>query len=135
MSGTHQSILLTVGLSEQENQMMKGALSSEFIIVEPHSAESAMKVLTEENPYGMLLLNLIPPCTDGWKVLEDMQREQLLIQYPALVLTETTDEESRKRALEMGKGAIILVPEIVLTPQMIQWFKSRFASLQNRWKT
>ncbi|MCR4887453.1 MAG: primosomal protein N' [Clostridiales bacterium] len=31
-----------------------------------------------------------------------------------------------RRALEMGKGAIILVPEIVLTPQMINWFRSRF---------
>lgn len=31
-----------------------------------------------------------------------------------------------RKALEMGKGAIILVPEIVLTPQMIQWFRSRF---------
>ncbi len=31
-----------------------------------------------------------------------------------------------RKALEMGKGAIILVPEIVLTPQMIHWFHSRF---------
>ncbi len=31
-----------------------------------------------------------------------------------------------KEAVRQGKGAIILVPEIVLTPQMIQWFKSRF---------
>lgn len=31
-----------------------------------------------------------------------------------------------REAVKMGKGAIILVPEIVLTPQMIQWFKSRF---------
>lgn len=31
-----------------------------------------------------------------------------------------------RKALEMGKGAIILVPEIVLTPQMITWFRSRF---------
>lgn len=31
-----------------------------------------------------------------------------------------------RRALERGKGAIILVPEIVLTPQMIHWFRSRF---------
>ena len=30
------------------------------------------------------------------------------------------------RALEMGKGAIILVPEIALTPQMVRWFHSRF---------
>ncbi len=31
-----------------------------------------------------------------------------------------------RQALKMGKGAIILVPEIVLTPQMINWFRSRF---------
>ncbi len=31
-----------------------------------------------------------------------------------------------KRALEMGKAAIILVPEIALTPQMVGWFRERF---------
>lgn len=33
-----------------------------------------------------------------------------------------------REALKMGKGAIILVPEIVLTPQMIQWFRARFGN-------
>ena len=33
-----------------------------------------------------------------------------------------------REALKMGKGAIILVPEIVLTPQMIAWFRSRFGN-------
>ena len=33
-----------------------------------------------------------------------------------------------REALKMGKGAIILVPEIVLTPQMINWFRSRFGN-------
>ena len=31
-----------------------------------------------------------------------------------------------QRTLEIGKGAIILVPEIALTPQMVRWFHSRF---------
>ncbi len=31
-----------------------------------------------------------------------------------------------EKVLSMGKGAIILVPEIALTPQMIQWFRNRF---------
>ncbi|MDD6144413.1 MAG: primosomal protein N' [bacterium] len=31
-----------------------------------------------------------------------------------------------EQTLRMGKGAIILVPEIALTPQMVRWFCSRF---------
>ncbi|MBQ8072829.1 MAG: primosomal protein N' [Clostridia bacterium] len=31
-----------------------------------------------------------------------------------------------RRTLEMGRSAIILVPEIALTPQMVRWFQDRF---------
>lgn len=31
-----------------------------------------------------------------------------------------------REALRHGRGAIVLVPEIVLTPQMVQWFRGRF---------
>jgi primosomal protein N' (replication factor Y) len=34
-------------------------------------------------------------------------------------------------ALEQGKSAILLVPEISLTPQTVERFKSRFAAMQN----
>ncbi|MEG1890538.1 MAG: primosomal protein N' [Clostridia bacterium] len=33
-----------------------------------------------------------------------------------------------ERVLQSGRGAIILVPEIALTPQMVCWFRSRFGS-------
>ncbi|MDD3336741.1 MAG: primosomal protein N' [Eubacteriales bacterium] len=31
-----------------------------------------------------------------------------------------------KQVLQQGKGAIVLVPEIALTPQMVRWFRNRF---------
>ena len=33
------------------------------------------------------------------------------------------------KALSLGKSAIILVPEIALTPQMVSWFRGRFGSV------
>ncbi len=37
-----------------------------------------------------------------------------------------------ERAVEMGKGAIVLVPEIALTPQTADRFKQRFAAIQDQ---
>ena len=33
-----------------------------------------------------------------------------------------------RRALQMGRSAIVLVPEIALTPQMVSWFHARFGA-------
>ena len=34
-----------------------------------------------------------------------------------------------RKCLEGGRGAIVLVPEIVLTPQMVTWFRARFGDV------
>ncbi len=34
-----------------------------------------------------------------------------------------------RECLRLGKGAIVLVPEIVLTPQMVTWFRERFGDV------
>jgi primosomal protein N' (replication factor Y) len=34
-----------------------------------------------------------------------------------------------RRCLKMGKSAIVLVPEIVLTPQIVSWFRGRFGDV------
>ena len=34
-----------------------------------------------------------------------------------------------RRTLELGRTAMILVPEIALTPQMVSWFRSRFGAV------
>jgi primosomal protein N' (replication factor Y) (superfamily II helicase) len=40
--------------------------------------------------------------------------------------------QATERALAMGKSVLVLVPEISLTPQTVDRFKSRFAQMQNQ---
>ena len=75
--------------------------------------------------------------------LTDEQREALSLMLPGLERGEgrfllhgvtgsgKTEVFIRlvRRALAMGRGAVILVPEIVLTPQMVDWFRSRFGAV------
>ena len=80
------------------------------------------------------------PAKEADKPLTDEQREVLGELIPALdgqqkpfLLHGVTGSGKTevfirlvREAVRRGRGAIILVPEIVLTPQMINWFKSRF---------
>lgn len=107
MSATYQSVLLTVGLSQREHEMMKKALSNEFIIVRSADAQSAMRELTGDSACGMLLLDLRASDADGWKVLRQLKEAQLSTQYPALALTDPEDEAGRKRAIELGAHDVL----------------------------
>lgn len=88
------------------------------------------------SPYGD-----IPPEADP--VLTDGQNEVLSEILPAIVrrqgafllhgVTGSGKTEVYIRAvrecLRLGRGAIVLVPEIVLTPQIVSWFRGRFGDV------
>ena len=74
-----------------------------------------------------------PPLTDGQREALDSMLPAMEEGKGAFLLHGVTGSGKTEvylamasRALEMGKGAIILVPEIALTPQMVRWFRSRF---------
>ncbi|HWL53610.1 MAG TPA: primosomal protein N' [Chthoniobacteraceae bacterium] len=62
--------------------------------------------------------------------LEDAERKPLLL-YGVTGSGKTEIYlQAIQRVLDSGKSAIMLVPEIALTPQTVERFKSRFASIQ-----
>jgi len=75
---------------------------------------------------------------DGGTKMEDGKREPSSILHPpssTFLLHGVTGSgkteiylQAIAHALEQGKGAIVLVPEIALTPQTVERFKARFSS-------
>ncbi|MCL2811299.1 MAG: primosomal protein N' [Clostridia bacterium] len=124
-----------------------GPLSGELLAQQVGEPGEALRALCEQGlveryteevlrrPYAEMELRAIqdPPLT------EEQQRVLAEI-YPALeggegrfLLHGVTGSgktevyiRAVRRCLQRGKTAIVLVPEIALTPQMVEWFRSRF---------
>ncbi len=74
-----------------------------------------------------------PPLTPGQKEALESMLPSLKDGKGAFLLNGVTGSGKTevylamvRAVLDMGKGAIILVPEIALTPQMVLWFRGRF---------
>ncbi|MFK8047128.1 MAG: EAL domain-containing protein [Halioglobus sp.] len=80
---------------------------SNFTKVE--DSRRAMAVL-EEYPPDILLLDLKMPNIDGLQILEMMRANPLLERVPVIVLTSSTDAETKLRALDLGATDFLAKP-------------------------
>ncbi len=71
----------------------------EFIsVTEP---QQALTLLAERRP-DVLLLDLVMPGMSGFEILERMRADETLRHIPVIVLTSSTDAETKLKALELG---------------------------------
>jgi len=71
----------------------------EFVsVTEP---QKALGLLAERHP-DVLLLDLVMPGMSGFEILERMRADETLRHIPVIVLTSSTDAETKLKALELG---------------------------------
>jgi DNA-binding response OmpR family regulator len=61
----------------------------------------ALVMLTEERP-DILLLNLMMPNVDGLEILSSIRNDEALKHIPVIILTSSTDAETKLMVLELG---------------------------------
>ena len=69
----------------------------------------AIETIIHEHP-DVVLLDLIMPQVNGFQILEEMRGNPQLQHIPVVVLTASTDAESKHRALEMGATDFLQKP-------------------------
>ena len=88
----------TVGqVLEQEGYEIKSALDGEI----------GLELTKREKP-DLILLDLILPKLDGFKVLEKLKKDETTKNIPVIVLTNLESESDVERALELGATAYLV---------------------------
>ncbi|MCB1693739.1 MAG: EAL domain-containing protein [Pseudomonadales bacterium] len=78
-----------------------------FITID--DSTKALATIDQERP-DVLLLDLMMPEVDGFTILESIRRDAWNKYLPVIVLTSSTDSETKLRALEMGATDFLAKP-------------------------
>ncbi len=80
--------------------------------------------LVQKETYALILLDLIMPKMDGFKVLETLKEKK--IKTPVIVLTNLSQEDDEKRAKELGAKEFFIkssTPIASIVERVIQFLK------------
>lgn len=105
-----QSVLI-VDDSELNRKMLGQMLGSRFDIAEAASGEACLQLL-EQNATGIsiVLLDIHMPGIDGFTVLEEMNRKNLLEQIPVIMISSEDTVDAVRRAFDLGASDYISRP-------------------------
>jgi len=79
----------------------------QFVMCEDSS--KAMGLIKERHP-DVLLLDLVMPGVSGFDILRELRRSEMTRYLPVIVLTSSTDSETKLKALELGATDFLAKP-------------------------
>ena len=94
-----------------------------FGVVSASNGEMGLKIL-EEQLVALILLDLVMPVMDGFKVLEVLKEKK--IKTPVIVLTNLSQEDDEKRARSLGAEDFFIksnVPIANIVERITQFLK------------
>ncbi len=72
-----------------------------YEVISAFDGESGLK-MAEENKPDLILLDLILPKKDGFKILEELRAKQNISAIPVIVLSNLEDKKDIQRCLDLG---------------------------------
>ena len=84
-------------------------LSADYQLVSAYAGEEALKC-GEEEPFDLVLLDIVMPVTDGFETFRRMRQEPSWQGVPVIFLTAKEDPELKERCLQEGARAYITKP-------------------------
>jgi twitching motility two-component system response regulator PilH len=104
---TGKKILIVDDSVFQRNRVKRVLAQYDYEILEGSDGHAALEMVAAHTP-DCMLLDLLMPDMDGWKVLAALRERGM--QIPVIVLTADIQESTREQCLELGAVAVLTKP-------------------------
>ena len=111
MDTTARPKILLADDADVGRAILRSLLRKEFDVVEARNGLEAIRAL--ESPEGVLsavVLDVMMPVMDGFRVLQFMREKELIGRIPAIMLTAISDTDAKVRCYEAGATDVVEKP-------------------------
>lgn len=111
--------------------LMKKLISEGFTVLEAFDGEAALRMLKQKEGINMVLLDMVLPEMDGFKVLEKIKSDSKYKNLPVIIISNLGQEEEVQRALKLGATDYIIKANF--TPSaIVKKIKEHFLKNKNK---
>lgn len=114
---TEKPVILAVDDTPENLDVVKGLLSSRFVVKAAINGMMALKI-AEKKPPDLILLDVRMPQMDGYEVCRQLKANPITASIPVIFLTGESDAASEADALDAGAVGYVtkpIDPAILLT--------------------
>ncbi|MEA5085556.1 MAG: EAL domain-containing protein [Lachnospiraceae bacterium] len=114
--------ILVVDDSQFNRFIIRMILSESYELIETQNGQEAMDVLYSEKEFiSAILLDIVMPVMDGYRVLELLKEDKGFEAIPVIVMTSNGDVETELKALKLGANDFLVKPfEAAIIKQRIK---------------
>lgn len=102
--------VLIVDDSQLNRMLLCELLSNQYNILEAENGKKAIEIIKNKKNIDLILLDIIMPELDGYGVLEEMKKMDLLEFIPVIIISSDGNMSSMERAYELGATDYIKRP-------------------------
>ncbi len=102
--------LLIVDDEEINRAILNMMFEDDYDILTATDGGQAVRVIEQNTDIALILLDVIMPVMDGFKVLDYMKEQELLEKIPVILITSMTPQQSEEKAYKYGIADVMHKP-------------------------
>jgi PleD family two-component response regulator len=110
MTDQYKIRILAIDDNSDTRYLIRNILENQYTIVEAESGKEALRILRDEDPPELILLDIMMPDMDGYEVCKAIREIPRLANIPIIFVTSLDDRVTESKGLDLGAIDFITKP-------------------------